>query len=82
MSRIPNTGNKLSIILLALFDCCHFRKVLKSDMCHLILQRTGPPDPYGPVGGGRANSMGRGMDELDFSDDEAAPLTEPIYNGR
>jgi hypothetical protein len=51
-------------------------------MCHFILQRTGPPDPYGPVGGGRANSMGRGMDELDFSDDEAAPLTEPIYNGR
>jgi hypothetical protein len=50
-----------------------------------VLQRTGPPDPYGQVVGGggvRANSLGRGMDELDFSDDEAAPLTEPIYNGR
>jgi hypothetical protein len=46
-----------------------------------LFQRTGPPDPYGQVGG-RANSLGRGMDEMDFSDDEAAPLTEPIYNGR
>jgi hypothetical protein len=77
MSQIPNTGNKLSIswpyLIVAIFV---------SEICHFILQRTGPPDPYGPVGGGRANSMGRGMDELDFSDDEAAPLTEPIYNGR
>jgi hypothetical protein len=27
MSQIPNTGNKLSLRLLALFDSCHFRKV-------------------------------------------------------
>ena len=45
----------------------------------LFLQRTGPGDLYGKV---RGNSLGRGLDELDFSDDDATPLTEPIYNGR
>jgi len=37
---------------------------------------------YGKVGGARVNSMGRGMDEIEFSDDEQALLQEPIYNGR
>ena len=41
----------------------------------------GPPDLYGKVGRS-GGSLGRGMDEIDFSDDEANLLTEPIYNGR
>lgn len=39
---------------------------------------------YGKVGmggGARVHSMGRGMDEIEFSDDEQALLQEPIYNG-
>jgi len=40
----------------------------------------GPPDLYGKVGRS-GGSLGRGMDEIDFSDDEANLLTEPIYNG-
>ena len=43
------------------------------------------PEIYGKVGmggGARVHSMGRGMDEIEFSDDEQALLQEPIYNGR
>ncbi len=36
MSRIPNTGNKLSLRLLALFDCCHFRKVRAKVKCVIL----------------------------------------------
>jgi hypothetical protein len=39
-----------------------------------------PPDLYGRTKG---PSMARpGMEEMDFSDDDATPLTEPIYSGR
>ena len=47
-----------------------------------MLQRTMPhgSDLYGRTKG----PMGPrpGMEEMDFSDDDATPLTEPIYSGR
>ena len=40
-----------------------------------------PQDLYGRTKG---PGMGPrpGMEEMDFSDDDATPLTEPIYSGR
>jgi len=56
----------------------------------LSLQRTGPNDIYGSKQPGRsilaqaavADNLAEIIDPNDPSDDEANPLTEPIYNGR
>ena len=47
----------------------------------ILFQRTMPQDLYGRTKG---PGMGPrpGMEEMDFSDDDATPLTEPIYSGR
>ena len=47
-----------------------------------ILQRTGAQEIYGKVPRGPSLGPRPGMEEIDFSDDDATPLTEPIYNGR
>ena len=51
-----------------------------------MLQRTGRgggEEIYGKVGRGPPVLGPRpGMEEAEFSDDDATPLTEPIYNGR
>jgi len=45
-----------------------------------IYGRAGQGEIYGKVP--RGPSLGRpGMEEMEFSDDDATPLTEPIYNG-
>jgi len=47
-----------------------------------IYGRTGPGEIYGKVPRGPSLVQGRpGMEEMEFSDDDATPLTEPIYNG-
>ena len=53
-----------------------------------MLQRTGQSqmnpmqDLYGKVPRGPSLGPRPGMEEMEFSDDDASPLTEPIYNGR
>jgi len=46
-----------------------------------IYGRTGPAEIYGKVPRGPSLGTRPGMEELEFSDDDATPLTEPIYNG-
>ena len=52
------------------------------------LQRTGQTqmnpmqELYGKVPRGPSLGPRPGMEEMEFSDDDASPLTEPIYNGR
>ena len=45
-----------------------------------LFQRTMPSDLYGRTKGPMGHRPG--MEEVDFSDDDATPLTEPIYSGR
>jgi len=46
-----------------------------------IYGRTGAQEIYGKVPRGPSLGPRPGMEEMDFSDDDATPLTEPIYNG-
>ena len=46
------------------------------------LQRAGAQEIYGKVPRGPSLGPRPGMEEMDFSDDDATPLTEPIYSGR
>ena len=48
----------------------------------MYFQRTGAQEIYGKVPRGPSLGPRPGMEEMDFSDDDATPLTEPIYNGR
>ena len=48
----------------------------------IFFQRAGAQEIYGKVPRGPSLGPRPGMEEMDFSDDDAAPLTEPIYSGR
>ena len=57
------------------------QEICLSNITIFCFQRTMPQDLYGRTKG---PGMGPrpGMEEMDFSDDDATPLTEPIYSGR